>query len=86
MHSERIAYIEKLNNEQELSCEDVAALVAEVRQLEDAKSEVYLQAESPLLWGQAATMQSVHLQTALRRLHEIIEGKTSEQCARAVLD
>lgn len=36
MHSERLAYIEKLNNEQELSVEDVAALIADNRRYETA--------------------------------------------------
>lgn len=53
---------------------------------ERLRALVAAQAESPLLWGQATTMQAVHLQQALRLLHEVIEGKTSEQCARAVLD
>jgi len=36
MHSERLAYIEKLNNEEELSVSDIAALIAEVRRYEMA--------------------------------------------------
>lgn len=36
MHSERLAYIERLNNERELSVEDVAALIADSRRYETA--------------------------------------------------
>lgn len=44
------------------------------------------QAEDDILWAPAYTAVSLALQAALRRLHEAVEGKTSEQCARAVLD
>lgn len=36
MHDEQLAYIEKLNDEQELSVEDVRALIAEVKRLRHA--------------------------------------------------
>lgn len=44
------------------------------------------QAEDEGLWFQPTTITEDILQKALRRLHEAAEGKTAEQCARAVLD
>jgi hypothetical protein len=53
----------------------------------DQVSQVLLeQSEDEGLWFVAETPGEEILQQALRRLHEAIEGKTSEQCARAVLD
>jgi hypothetical protein len=40
MHSERLAYIAKLNDEQELSCGDVTALIEEVKRLRNALHEI----------------------------------------------
>lgn len=44
------------------------------------------QSEDEGLWFISETAPEAYLQEALRRLHEAVEGKTSEQCARAVLD
>lgn len=40
MHSERLAYIEKLNREEELSREDVQSLIDEVKRLRQVLREV----------------------------------------------
>jgi hypothetical protein len=40
MHSERLAYLEKLNNEQEMTTADVATLIAEVRKYETALTKI----------------------------------------------
>jgi len=54
---------------------------------EDPKAVVDEQANDADLWKVMFTSQREQkLQAALRRLHEAVEGKTSEQCARAVLD
>lgn len=44
------------------------------------------QAKDAYLWAPAMSPHAEYLQRAIRRLHEAVEGKTSEQCARAVLD
>ncbi len=54
--------------------------------MEDPKTVADEQAHDPLLWAGAMTPHAVHLQKALRRLTAAVEGKTPEQCARAVLD
>lgn len=54
--------------------------------LEDAKTVVAEQAEDEGLWFIPHTITEDILQRALRRLHAAVEGKTPEQCARAVLD
>ncbi len=40
------------------------------------------QANDEGLWFQAETAAEAYVQTALRRLHAAIEGKTPEQCAK----
>lgn len=44
------------------------------------------QTEDEGLWFIPKYITEDVLQKALRRLHEAVEGKTKEQCARAVLD
>ena len=44
------------------------------------------QAEDEGLWFQPKYITEDVFQRALRRLHEAVEGKTSAECARAVLD
>jgi hypothetical protein len=44
------------------------------------------QASDPDLWIPAQSAHARYLQIELRRLHEAVEGKTSAECARAVLD
>ena len=43
------------------------------------------QAEDGGLWFVPQTITEDILQNALRRLHEAVEGKSSEECARAAL-
>jgi len=54
--------------------------------MEDPKQVVKEQAEDEGLWFQPVYITEAALQKALRRLHEAVEGKTSAECARAVLD
>jgi hypothetical protein len=49
------------------------------------KAVVDEQAEDDGLWFIAETCAEAYLQQQLRRLHEVIEGKTSEQCEVAVM-
>lgn len=46
---------------------------------------VKAQAEDEGLWFIAATCSEAYLQQALRRLHELIEGKSADECARSVI-
>jgi hypothetical protein len=48
---------------------------------ETIKAVVEEQANDEGLWFQAETAAEAYVQTALRRLHAAIEGKTPEQCA-----
>ena len=59
--------------------EDTARLAA-VRAIMDE------QAKDEGLWFQAPHASEAYLQQELRRLHEAIEGKTQEQCAREAID
>lgn len=54
---------------------------------EDPVAVVSAQANDMDLWRiMGTTRHERALQAALRRLHEAVEGRTSQQCARAVLD
>ena len=44
------------------------------------------QAKDDGIWFIAETCAEAYLQQELRRLHAVIEGKTPEQCAKALLD
>ena len=44
------------------------------------------QIEDDGLWFVAETCAEAYLQQALRKLHAVIESRTPEQCARALLD
>lgn len=48
---------------------------------EKIRSVVNEQAEDEGLWCDTRYASEAYLQAALRRLHEVIEGKTSEECA-----
>lgn len=50
------------------------------------KAVVDEQAKDDGLWFFAETCAEAYLQQELRRLHAVIEGKTPEQCAKALLD
>ena len=50
------------------------------------KALVDEQAKDDGLWFFAETCAEAYLQQELRRLHAAIEGRTSEQCAKALLD
>ena len=54
--------------------------------MEDPKAVVSEQTEDAGLWFRPVYASEAYLQAALRRLHAAVEGKTPEQCARAVLD
>ena len=54
--------------------------------MEDPKAVAAEQAEDEGLWFIPVYASEAYLQAALRRLTAAVEGKTSEQCARAVLD
>lgn len=49
------------------------------------KAVVDEQANDDGLWFIPVTITEDYLQRALRRLHEVVEGKTSEECAVEVL-
>lgn len=44
------------------------------------------QAEDDALWAQCVYMSEAYMQQELRRLTEAVEGKTSVECAKTVLD
>lgn len=50
------------------------------------KAIVDEQAEDAGLWFHAETCAEAYVQQALRRLHAVIEGKKSEQCAIEALE
>lgn len=52
---------------------------------EAIKAVVDEQAEDEGLWFVPQTITEDYLQRALRKLHAVIEGKSSEQCAREAL-
>lgn len=55
--------------------------------MEEPIKVVNEQAEDIDLWKiMGTTRRERNLQAALRRLHVAVEGKTAEQCARAILD
>ena len=54
--------------------------------MENPLDVVKEQAEDEGLWCEPVYITEAILQRALRRLHAAVEGKTPEQCARAVLD
>ncbi len=68
---------------------DIPALIAWIEALEarQVKLEAVVaeQAADDGLWFQAQTAPEAYLQQALRELHEIIEGKTSVECAEKTL-
>lgn len=56
-----------------------------VEALEKAKALVDVQAKDESLWFEAVYVSEAILQQALRKLHEVIEGKSQEDCAKAAL-
>lgn len=65
------------------------ACIAEITYLRNtisaARALVDQQANDERLWKPALSYPHGDVQRALRRLHEVIEGKTSEECAREAL-
>ena len=55
------------------------------RELAEAKALIDEQANDEGLWFHAITAPEVYLQSALRRLHAAVEGKTETQCALEAL-
>jgi hypothetical protein len=49
--------------------------------LEEAQQLVAEQAKDEGLWFKAQTAPEAYLQQALRKLHEVIEGKSQTECA-----
>lgn len=49
--------------------------------LKGMRNVVNEQAEDDSLWFRATSAPESYLQDALRRLHEVVEGKTSKECA-----
>lgn len=54
-------------------------------QLADIRKFVNEQADEKGLWFVPQTVTEDYLQRALRSLHEVVEGKTSVECAIAAL-
>src|SRR4051812_5380359 len=66
------------------SVEADAAMSGATR-LAEVEAIVNEQAEDAGLWFVPANAAEAYLQQELRRLHAAIEGKTPEECARAIL-
>ena len=70
--------------------QDIPALIRHIEALEVRQEKleavVAEQAADDGLWFQADSIIEAYFQQELRKLHEIIEGKTSEECALAALD
>lgn len=68
------------------ACEErddqIESLESDIAVLRDVVNE---QADDEGLWFIAQTASEAYVQAALRRLHEVIEGKTSEECARELV-
>ena len=68
---------------------DAEALIAHIEALEIRQEKleavVGKQAADESLWRVADSNTEAYFQQELRKLHEIIEGKTSEECALAAL-
>lgn len=66
-----------------LNKDEVTLLFDAADELErtDAKELVTHQANDDGLWFVPQVASEAYLQTALRKLHEVIEGKTSAECA-----
>lgn len=63
--------------------ETLATLPARAKGMAEVVEE---QANDPGLWFVAKTAPEAYLQQALRRLHEIIEGRSQKECALAALN
>lgn len=85
-----------LQNTIESQAAEISALRERVRALESWKKErhdllhrifqkVEQQANDEGLWADPVYASEAYIQSELRRLHEVIEGKTSEECAEAIL-
>lgn len=57
----------------------------ELRKLAEARRVMDEQANDDGIWFIAETAAEAYLQQELRRLHEAVEGKTSEECANDFL-
>lgn len=68
-----------------LAHQDIPALIAYIEALEKEREKleavVAEQAADDGLWFQTDSIVEAYFQQELRRLHEIIEGKTSAKCA-----
>lgn len=74
-----------VNNKIEQVLEENEHLTAQVERLKEVEALVAKQAEDAGLWFNAQYITEAGLQEALRQLHAVIEGKSPEKCARAVL-
>ena len=79
--------IEALNASERIRARLVAENIELKGRVEDERlrETANSQAEDEGLWFEAQTAPEAYLQQELRRLHEIIEGKTGDECARAVV-
>ena len=79
--------IEALNASERIRARLVAENIELKGRVEDERlrEAVNSQAEDEGLWFEAKTAPEAYLQQELRRLHEIIEGKTGDECAREVV-
>lgn len=64
------------------AADTIESLLAEGTRIRAVVDE---QAEDEGLWFEAQTAPEAYLQSELRRLHEVIEGKTGDECAREIL-
>jgi hypothetical protein len=64
---------------------DAVAINRNLARLQAAEHIVAEQAKDEALWCVCDRISEAHLQQELRRLHEAIEGKTGNQCAREAL-
>lgn len=81
-----VNYRLRSNFEMELDTGGVLRLCDAALRGIEAKAVVNEQAEDDGLWFIPVGASEAYLQQALRRLHEVIENKTSEECARSLLD
>ena len=68
-----------------LAVQDTAHVSGLERRLSQIELRMSCQAEDEGLWFVAVTAAEAYLQQELRRLHEIIEGKTSAECAEEAM-
>lgn len=66
-------------------CDPVKKMRKDAKKLEAAMQLVNKQINNPTLWYPADTASGVIMQQELRKLHEIIEGKSQTHCAAVAI-